>query len=484
MKRALIGLLVVGCGASREPLPPPASALSPVPTLPVPEAVASAPARPELPEIVSFALPSGLTVQIAERPGLPVVFVGLVGRGAFAQSNGAPAALDVLVERALGARLPRGLGDLSGDADLARARVSDRGLVLVSRVVPGEFVRVLARFTSTIEGDGLDDAQIERARAALREHTRFAQRQRSRRRYPTSSEELFKRLYGENDRRVARSIVRWRTVERLEPARVRQRLACFLRPSESRLVIVGDVDAAVAESAVREHLSAITIPSAACGRPERAAPPSFPDPEHRLMIHGTGDEPNATIRLVERGPPADHADYAAYRLYARLAGGMFSSRLNLLLRENRGDTYGVITRVVDRVDHSLLEITVMVPVAAAGYAAAAIVEELARLNDAPRIEASEMDVARTVELAGLAGALDTGTGIGVELVRAFLAGRPSESILENYARVEALTSADVASAATRWVRPEHAPMVIVGDYRWLFSHPVRVPGGVRFVNDL
>lgn len=126
----------------------------------------------------------------------------------------------------------------------------------------------------------------------------------------------------------------------------------------------------------------------------------------------------------------------------------------------------------------------MVPVAAAGYAAAAIVEELARLNDAPRIEASEMDVARTVELAGLAGALDTGTGIGVELVRAFLAGRPSESILENYARVEALTSADVASAATRWVRPEHAPMVIVGDYRWLFSHPVRVPGGVRFVNDL
>ena len=34
---------------------------------------------------------------------------------------------------------------------------------------------------------------------------------------------------------------------------------------------------------------------------------------------------------------------------------MFSSRLNLLLRASRGDAYGVITRVFDRVDHSLLE---------------------------------------------------------------------------------------------------------------------------------
>lgn len=45
----------------------------------------------------------------------------------------------------------------------------------------------------------------------------------------------------------------------------------------------------------------------------------------------------------------------------------------------------------------------------------------------------------------------------------------------------ALDAAAVAAAARRWVRPEKAPMVIVGDYLWLFTHPVRVPGGVGFV---
>lgn len=263
---------------------------------------------------------------------------------------------------------------------------------------------------------------------------------------------------------------------------VRRRLACFLRPSETLLVIVGDFETAEVERAVRERLTSITIPSAPCGQPERAAAPSFPEPERRLQIFGTSDDPTATIRLVERGPPYDHDDHAAYRLFARLAGGMFSSRLNLLLRESRGDTYGVMTRVVDRVDHSLLEIMVTVPVAAAGDAATAIVEELARLSDASRIESSEMVIARSVSLARLAASIETPTGLGGALLRAYLAGDPPTSVLDTYARVEALSAEDVAAAATRWVRPEKAPMFIVGDYRWLISHPVRVPGGVGFIN--
>lgn len=478
----LIALVSLGCGASRVPLPPPASSMSEVPALPRPEASDTTPPRPQLPSITTMELPSGLTVQIAERPGMPVVYAALVGRGAFSLSDGSPSALDALVERALGAGLPRNLGDLSEDEDLARARISERGLVMVSRVVPDDLDSVISRYTSVLEGHGLDEGDIERARTAIVEHARFAEGERERRDYPSSSEELFTRLYGEDDGRVRRARIRSSTAERLDAARVRRRLACFVRPSETLLVIVGDVQTSAIEASVRERLGSITVPTAPCGAPQRAAAPSFPEPERRLQIFGTGDDPNAVIRLIERGPPHDHEDYAPYRVFATLAGGMFSSRLNLLLRESRGDAYGVVTRVYDRVDHSLLEISVMVPVSSAGDTATAIVDELSRLRDASSIEESELSLARTVELARRAAAIETPSGLGSALVRAYLAGDPPSSILEEYARVEAMTAADIAAAGSRWIRPEKAPMVIVGDYRWLISHPVRVPGGVGFIN--
>jgi hypothetical protein len=44
--------------------------------------------------------------------------------------------------------------------------------------------------------------------------------------------------------------------------------------------------------------------------------------------------------------------------------------------------------------------------------------------------------------------------------------------------IDHVTAEDVAAVSRRWIRPDHAPMVIIGAWTWMISHPVRVPGGV------
>lgn len=467
-------LLVAGCGAARAPLPAPAAERSWVAPLPEPED-SPPPAPPQLPPMVSSALPCGLTVQIVEQRSVPVVYAALVGRGS---TGSAPhVELDALLELALNSGASA--GDDPSEDEHDGARVNERGIVLTSRVTPSDLDRVLARYLAVLEGSALDDDRVEVARAALLGRVTFERAQRSRASSPPPTQELFSLLYGREHPRVRRMRMRASAVQRVDTARVRRHLARMAAPAESALVVVGDVDAAALESAIRERF-AILAPGSAAPRTPGAAP-EFPDPDTRLRIFGTRPEPSAIIRLVERGPAIEHEDYAAFRLFARLAGGMFSSGLNLRLRESRGDAYGVITRVSDRFDHSVLELSVVVPVGAAGAAAASVVEELARLSDPERIDAEELEIARTVELAELAASLDTSTGLGRALVAAFLAREAPSSIDDTYARVAALDAAAVAAAARRWVRPEKAPMVIVGDYLWLFTHPVRVPGGVGFV---
>lgn len=476
---ALVAVLAA-CGSSRSPLPPPASALSPVPPLPVPARREARAPELTLPPIHAFTLDNGVSVQIAERHGAPVVYAALVGRAPHTAGAGAPVALDALLEHALGAELPGGLDDLDTDG-YSSTRVNERGVMLVSRTVSDGLPGVLNRFAAVAEGRLFDDGEVDRAKHALIVHARYQQRLRRRRRYPEAGEELLTRLYGEDDPRVARARVRPSTLARLDRGDVLRRLAQLLPPSKTALIIVGDVDPAQTEALVRARLGSAALRVAPTAV-SRSAPPGFPQPTPRLMIFPTGEEPIASARLIERGPPRHHDDHAAFRLYVRLAGGMFSSRLNLILREQRGDTYGVMSRVVDRADHSLFEISVVVPVQAVGDAAASIVGELSRLCDADQITSEEMSLARTVELARLSASLDTAAGLGSALVGAHLAGEPPESILQTFRRVELATPADVAEVGCRWVRPDHAPMVVVGDWRWLISHPVRVPGGVAFIN--
>lgn len=487
MSRALfavtLAICAAGCGATRAPLPLPVAPLSATPALAVPDDTSAWTAQaPAAPTVRTLTLASGITVQLVPRHDAPVVYAMLVGRGAHGRADRTTSALDALVERALGAGLPRELGEVSRDDDVVAARVTGRGLLVSSGVVPAEIDRVLERYAQLDEGRGLDEAELERSRAGLVEHARFELELRRRRRHPLPAEDLFTRLYGDGDPRVSASRLLPASLERLTLHHVRRRLAQFFRPGATALIVVGDFDPQVLEARIRARWETITVPASAAPSATLAAP-AFPTPEKRLRIYPIDDDPRAILRVVERGPPRDHEDYPAFCVLSRLAGGMFSARINLHLREQRGDTYGVSTRVLDEVDHTLLDVELVVPVGSVGDAASAVVAELERLSEASRIDAGELARARTVELARLAGELDSSRGTASSLARAFLAGaEPSgSSALPLEARIARVSAEDVAAVARRWVRAEHAPMVIIGAWSWMISHPVHVPGGVEII---
>jgi zinc protease len=108
-------------------------------------------------------------------------------------------------------------------------------------------------------------------------------------------------------------------------------------PTGAAVIVVGDVAPDRAEAEVRRAFGDWRGEA-------RPALPTVTTPRHdRTTIHVV-DRPGAVqseIRIGHVGLPRDTADYYALQVMNAVLGGVFTSRLNLNLREKHGFTYGV-----------------------------------------------------------------------------------------------------------------------------------------------
>ena len=109
----------------------------------------------------------------------------------------------------------------------------------------------------------------------------------------------------------------------------------FGRPGT--LVVVGDLDRLDLDA-----LGAAAFAGATGGGPSSRARWRSPCADGRRII--LVDRPGSvqsTLRLGHPAPPRTHPDYVPMTLAATVLGGAFTSRLNHLIREVRGYTYGI-----------------------------------------------------------------------------------------------------------------------------------------------
>lgn len=351
--------------------------------------------------------------------------------------------------------------------------IDERGIAIV-RVLPAtRLEETLAELAGVARGRGFGRDAFERARRVVHAEARIQERPR---RAASSRRQLLVRLYGDGDPRL--TALRSREVARVRRSQGRPRLRRLLPAGATTLVLVGDLELDAAERAAREAFAGVDLIPGEPAAP--SAPPEFPTPFPRLVIHPSRDA-LAFVRLIERGPARAHPDYAAFRVYGQLAGALFSASVNVELREHRGHSYGVVGEIVDRADHSLLEVAFAVPVTVVGDAASTLVAELERLCDPSRVPDAELELARTAELSTLVADVDSTAGLGGAVVAAWLDGQGLDDLGRRHRWLRDASAAEILGRACRWVRPEHAPMTVTGDSTWLYSHPIRVPGGVGFV---
>jgi len=278
------------------------------------------------------------------------------------------------------------------------------------------------------------------------------------------------------------------TVAALDQAALAARHAALLRPSASTLIVCGDLDDLPVEAIVDEAFgqwqaaedpvaaptpSPLTpVGSARPGRGGKAGPmatavpraagPDAASGQRRIVLFDRPGAPQSEIRIGHVGSPRRLDDFHALMVLNTLFGGLFDSRLNRLLREERGYTYGVRSEFDLRRSAGPFGVRLAVESAVTAPAVADIVSELARIR-AAEPEASELAAARDYLVGVFPLRFESSAQVAAALAGLVIQGLPDDELDRYRPTVAAVTPEAALAAARAHIHPEDASIVIVGD---------------------
>jgi predicted Zn-dependent peptidase len=179
------------------------------------------------------------------------------------------------------------------------------------------------------------------------------------------------------------------------------------------------------------------------------------------VIHRAGSV-QSELRVGHRGLPRRTPDFHAVAVMSAILGGLFNSRLNMKLREEKGYTYGAGAGFDFRRHAGPFTARAAVNTDATAPALADLVAELRRMRDVAPSDA-ELRAARDY-LVGVFPLRFETPGPVVSAVGGIVTYELLDDELDRYRpAIEAVTAADVLAAARAHLDVERLGIVLVGD---------------------
>jgi zinc protease len=190
-----------------------------------------------------------------------------------------------------------------------------------------------------------------------------------------------------------------------------------------------------------------------------------PAPTHaRMVVVDKPGAPQTALRVSLVAAARKTPDYPAMQVMNAALGGLFSSRINLDLREQKGYSYGVFSNF--RYDRTPGPFTIAgsVRTDVTGPSVAAIFKQVRGMRDAP-LPAQELAGARDSQVYSLPGQFETNSGIGASLAETYVFGLPADywrSLPDQFRRVSA---GQVQAVAKQYLDPGQMKVIAVGDQK-------------------
>jgi predicted Zn-dependent peptidase len=233
-------------------------------------------------------------------------------------------------------------------------------------------------------------------------------------------------------------------------------------PSRATLIVTGDVTLAEARSLAASALGNWKAPASPVALvPAKSVPPA-PTPATRIFLV---DKPGAAQSVIMIGGPGvdrRSPDYPAITLMNTLFGGSFSSRINQILREQKGFTYGARSGFDWRRVPGPFVASSAVRTNVTDSSLAIFFSEFRRLRAEP-VSAAELDRSRSYITLGALGDFETTRQVAGALADVDDFGLPLSIIPTELEAIDKLGVADVQRAAEKYVDPGHMTVVVVGD---------------------
>jgi zinc protease len=230
------------------------------------------------------------------------------------------------------------------------------------------------------------------------------------------------------------------------------------RPSTTTLVFAGDITAERAAELMNTLFG--DWRGDAGPRIERAVDAA---PTARLVrVVAKADASQSEVRVGHVGLPRRHPDYFETTVMNAVLGGLFSSRINLNLREKHGYTYGAFSAFEWRRAAGPFVVQTAVKSDVTGAAVREILYEIERMRS-EEISTDELTLATSYLDGVFPIRYETTAAIATALSNLVIHDLPERFYDDYRQRVRDVTTADVLQAAQRHLHPDRLRIVVVGD---------------------
>jgi zinc protease len=275
----------------------------------------------------------------------------------------------------------------------------------------------------------------------------------------TLATEMFSRfLYHPDSRYALPEAGSERSIGTIDPDATRTFYEARYRAEGLTMILAGDVDVSEAEKLTREVYG-----EWARRAPAKASLRTTPARETRAVhIVDKNDAPQSELRIGHVGIPRSHPDFYDVLVMNAVLGGLFSSRINLNLREEHGYTYGASSSYDWRRHAGPFVVSTAVRSDVTDAAVREILTEIDRIRT-DAIPEDELTLATSFLEGVFPIKYETTNAIAHALANLVIYDLPADYFERYRSRIREVTPARVLQAAQRHLHPDQLQVVVVGD---------------------
>jgi len=412
----------------------------------------------QIPTPESVQLSNGLTILLSERKGLPVVSANLVVRtGSDSNPLDAPGLANFTVAMLDEGTTTRGALQIADEvsqlgASLGTTSSMDASTV-TARALKKNFAAVLDLVSDVVLRPSFPSDEIERQRTA-----RLGQIVQQRENPNAIGAMVVANvLYGEGHPYGYTELGTESSVK----AMTRDQMLAFWKqnfvPNNAALIVAGDMSMAELRPLAEKVFGDWQRGTPA--QPTLATPADVPS---KIVIVDRPGAPQTQLRVVTLGAARSSPDFRALQVMNTALGGLFSSRINMNLREKNGYTYGAGSQFVFRKSAGPFQVASGVRTDVTAPAATEIINELRGIT-AAEMPADELKRAKDALTYSLPGAFETSRDAAASLSNIYVYDLGLDYYAHYAESVNGVAAEQALAAAKKYLVPERFVVVAVGD---------------------
>jgi zinc protease len=247
----------------------------------------------------------------------------------------------------------------------------------------------------------------------------------------------------------------------------------YFQPDRAVITVVGDVDPAKVHLSVEKALAQWPAQGAtkiAFNYPALAAASAT-----TIYLVDKAKAPQSVFNIGLPGPSRDTPDFYAIQVMNSILGQVYLSRLNSVLREQKGYTYSASSSFAFGKGPGAFRAGADVATEKSDSALIAFMNELRGVQGSKPFTEDEIKQAREHLTQGLVRRFESVDAIAGAISSIYVQDLPESFYKEYSAKVGAVTADDLVRVAKKYIDLDHLDIVIVGD-RATIEEPLRKTG--------